>query len=98
MLKKLQKGPFFFFGAGVRESSVDIALGYHCICTERVKYRTLCQLTLYMMGYGLDGQNSILGKQIFSILSGIQTGSGDHPASYPTSAGDCVSEVKAATA
>jgi hypothetical protein len=41
------------------------------------------------MGYGLDGRGSIpiKGKK-FSLLPGVQTGSGDHPTSYTMGAGD----------
>jgi hypothetical protein len=42
-------------------------------------------------GYGLDGQGmgvrSLTGAKHFSLLHGVQTGSGAHPASYPTGAG-----------
>jgi hypothetical protein len=36
-----------------------------------------------VMGYGLDGRGSILGRaRYFSLLRSVQTGSGPDPASY----------------
>jgi hypothetical protein len=37
-----------------------------------------------VMGYGLDGRDSIPGRdKTFSLLHNVQTGSGAQPASYP---------------
>jgi hypothetical protein len=43
-------------------------------------------LSVYRLGYGLDDQGSMLGRDndgSFSLLHRVQTGSGAHPASYP---------------
>lgn len=38
-------------------------------------------------GYGLEGQGSLPAGTIFSLLHGVQTGSGPHPASYSIGTG-----------
>jgi hypothetical protein len=56
--------------------------------------------SVYTLGYGLNDWSSILGSVIdgiyFSLCHGVQTGSGAHPASYPTGTEGPYLEGKAA--